>query len=303
MTQVGDKISEAFSISNDRERGKPYLFLLEGSASGFRSELDSILESIGYDQRQTLWPLSEETVSYHKILTLYYNYLLVRLYEPATQSQEVLQDGGGFPSMFRSLCLRHCLFAAKAYFDTILSVPASQYAYQSAISTEQISYIVVIATRLLLINAPDWDVDFARMTLDFPSVMGQLISKLEEAEELRRQGVEHFAREMGLAIRPEEMAKTGRLMQTARKTCWIRDWFEARMKGTTSEQWFAGDVGRGWLQERDQRDVKMPEFGMSSGPRWFGGLFEDSSWNFEDLDLPQTSDASRHWSQFSERHE
>ena len=286
--QIGEKISEAFGAANDRERGKPYLFLLEDQSRGFREELDAMMESLDQQQMHDRATLShqvkpEEFDHWERFFTLHYNYLLVRLYEPATFLHEIPEEGGA-PSAYRSQCLRNCLFAAKAYFEILFTLPPSQYLYQSITYTEQITFVLVIITRLLLLETKDWDVHFARMTINFLSVVDRLIQRLDASEAERIRAVGRFVAEMGVDTTTSELAIEGRLAGIAKVMRWIRRWFEKRVNG---------DVGPGtgelvrhpWpMEQLDTRGGRA--FGMgNNGPVWFTGLLSNSVWNFDDVEM------------------
>ncbi|KAK9438673.1 hypothetical protein VB005_06820 [Metarhizium brunneum] len=286
LVQMGEKISEAFGAANDRERGKPYLFLLDDQSRGFREELDALMQSL--DRQQLLDRAAYahrvpagEFDDWERFFTLHYNYLLVRLYEPATFLHEIPEEGGA-PSTYRAQCLRNCLFAAKAYFDVLFTLPPSQYVYQSITFTEQITFVLVITTRLLLLETSDWDVHFARVTVDFLSVVDRLVQRLDASEAERVRAVGRFVAEMGVDATPPEVAAEGRVADIARKMRWIRTWFEKRAdKGGVG----ASQVPQEWpVEELENRGARA--FGMgANGPVWFTGLLSNSAWNFDDVEL------------------
>ncbi|KID85895.1 hypothetical protein MGU_07004 [Metarhizium guizhouense ARSEF 977] len=286
LVQMGEKISEAFGAANDRERGKPYLFLLDDQSRGFREELDALMQSL--DRQQLLDRAAYahrvpagEFDDWERFFTLHYNYLLVRLYEPATFLHEIPEEGGA-PSTYRAQCLRNCLFASKAYFDVLFTLPPSQYVYQSITFTEQITFVLVITTRLLLLETSDWDVHFARVTVDFLSVVDRLVQRLEASEAERVRAVGRFVAEMGVDATPGEVAAEGRVADIARKMRWIRTWFEKR---ADKDGVGASQAPQEWpVEELENRGARA--FGMgANGPVWFTGLLSNSAWNFDDLEL------------------
>jgi hypothetical protein len=286
LVQVGEKISEAFGAANDRERGKPYLFLLDDQSRGFRDELDALMESLDQQQIQdrALYAhqvSSEEFDNWERFFTLHYNYLLVRLYEPATFLHEIPEESGA-PSAYRSQCLRNCLFAAKAYFDILFTLPASQYIYQSITFTEQITFVLVITTRLLLLETKDWDVHFARMTMNFLSVVDRLVQRLDASEADRTRAVGRFVQEMGVEATPAEFVAEGKVADIAKKMRWIRTWFERR---ANKDGISASQVPHEWpVEELENRGARA--FGMgTNGPVWYTGLLSNAAWNFDDVEM------------------
>ncbi|KAK2593694.1 hypothetical protein QQS21_008602 [Conoideocrella luteorostrata] len=285
LVQMGEKISEAFGAANDRERGKPYLFLLDDQSRGFREELDSLMEYLDRQQLQdrALYAHqvpSEEFDDWERFFTLHYNYLLVRLYEPATFLHEIPEEGGA-PSTYRSQCLRNCLFAAKAYFDILFTLPATQYHYQSITFTEQITFVLVITTRLLLLETKDWDVHFARMTMNFFSVVDRLVHRLEASEADRIRSVRRFVTEMGVETTDAELTTEGRVSDISKKMRWIRIWFEKRV----NKDEMPNQKPQEWpVEELENRGARA--FGMgTNGPVWFTGLLSNSAWNFDDVEM------------------
>lgn len=291
---MGEKIDAAFGAAIDCARPKPYLFLVEGSARGFRVELDSIMESLGTDQmhyESVYGPIdgTDNVSDRRKCFTLYYHYLLVRLYEPATYLPEASQEGGA-PSMYRSLCLRNCLFAVKAFFDTLLELHSTQHLFNSLNIMQQTTFVMIIATRLLLIDSPDWDVEFARLTLDFVGTLRGAIAKAKAAETARADSVMRFVEEMGvLDVTPEELEAPGQLDELAKKTAMIVEWFERRLEDETQGR--GGDVSEGAIlgleYNRMQSGGDAFSFDLNSGgaPLWIGGLLSNQAWNFDDIDI------------------
>lgn len=309
LTQMGERISEAFGAANDCERGKPYLFLLEDQTTAFRAELDTVVDSLAQELGRARGTYAHGVAgrdfdSWEKAAVLHYNYLLVRLYEPATHLREVPADNDGDGSStatYRASCLASCLAAAKAYFDALFTLPAAHYLHQSVAGTEQVTFVMVISTRLLLLRAaPGWDRFRAREALDFVAVLDHLLKRVEGAEAERRREMEAFVREMGVSgVTEEEASAEGRLVDTARKMRWIRGWFDKRVKGDDDERAAAVAAGEALPGEAEEveeivvdrgetleRVVEQAKFiAMGGGSYWFGGLLPNSAWNFDDVDM------------------
>ncbi|UNI15690.1 hypothetical protein JDV02_002201 [Purpureocillium takamizusanense] len=322
LMQMGEKISEAFGAANDCERGKPYLFLLEDQTTAFRAELDTVMDSLtqelAHERATHAHGIDERHLdSWEKAAVLHYNYLLVRLYEPATHLQELgADDGDGEGSSmaaYRAWCLGSCLDAAKAYLDMLFTLHPAYYLYYGIANSEQVTFVMVISTRLLLLPAaPGWDRFRARESLDFVAVLDRLRECLEEADAERRQDVEAFTREMGVDVSEEETAAEGRLMGTARKLRWARAWFEKKVKDgddrtvgqrrggsdaaageTVAGEGEAGEeeevqkevvvVGRG--ESLEKADERARYRAIEGGSYWFGGLMPNSAWSFDDVDM------------------
>lgn len=267
MAQMGEKLSQGFGEPHDRDQARSYAFLLEGSGRRFRTELDRLTENTAHPDLAENRPLFE----------LYHQYLIVRLYQPAVTVADRPEEGVP-PSMYRSLCLRNCFGAAKEFLDTLLAQPIDAFSHRSILTTDQATFVLLMAARLLLIDAPDWDVTLARRTLDLRTILNQIIARITETEALRTKAVEEFASETGELLTGEERKVESRLAEVARKTRWLREWFEARLQGQSmQEQWPLGVDGMG-VTTREAGDGSI-------GPSWSGGLLGDAAWNFDSLNV------------------
>lgn len=294
LVLMGEKIDEAFGVATDTERPKPYLFLVEGNARRFRAELDSIMESLGSDQMRyesVYGPLENTTIGQdrRKHLTLYYNFLLVRLYEPATYLPEASQEGGA-PSMYRSMCLRNCLYAAKAYYETLIHMDPTQVLFHSINIMHQATFVMIISTRLLLIDSPDWDVEYARLTLDLIGIMKTCTTNLMTCEQSRDAATRRFVEEMGVAgVTEEELAITGTQKDLADKTDLIMAWFERRISGETESEADTATVAAAAGLDLQHPEIGGDAFSFdlndTAPPMWYGGLLANQAWNFDDINM------------------
>ncbi|KAF7552633.1 hypothetical protein G7046_g7349 [Stylonectria norvegica] len=255
MVQMGEKLCAAFGEPHERGRARPYAFLLEASGVGFRNELDRIMQATTHPELEP----------YALQFGMYYNYIVMRLYEPATNVKLLEKEGIG-PSVYRALCLRNCLNAARAYLDMLLATSATASLYHSIVTAEQTTFALLMAARLLLINTLDWDAAVARQTLDLPAILEQVLARAREVEAVRRRAVYEFAAEAGDVVTEEEMLVDGRLAEMVRRVGWLKEGFGARIKGEVdgrleNERFGGGEDGR--------------EEGV-----WFGGLLGSMPWDF-----------------------
>lgn len=257
---MSEKLSRAFGESHERGRAKPYAFLLEGSGRGFRTELNRIIETA----------MHPDLEPHRNFFHLWQNYLLVRLYEPATRVKELEEEGIG-PSMYRSLCLRNCLTAAKEYFEILLSESSTTVLYRTLLTSEQSAFVMLMTARLLLIDAPDWDVSVARLTLDFIPILDQVLIQLQEADAARNQAMRAFSKDTGVVFTEEEMQTESFLAETARKTRWLREGFQARLEGREN----------GSLEvEGEVIGTVMGSAGEELRGAWVNGLVVGTNWCF-----------------------
>ncbi|KAJ3493399.1 hypothetical protein NLG97_g4755 [Lecanicillium saksenae] len=160
LMQIEDRISEFFGSANDTARGRPFLFLVDENVTTLRSELDTILESLTYPGLMRRLPhcSPDQIDHFARYFELTRQYLLVRLYEPATYLGE-LPEHGSDPSQhtYRATALRNCLMAANAFFETVTSVPPTSARFQALAAPGQTGFVMVICSRLLVVDAPDWD--------------------------------------------------------------------------------------------------------------------------------------------------
>ncbi|KPM37013.1 hypothetical protein AK830_g9554 [Neonectria ditissima] len=260
MIQMGEQLLRGFGEHHERDQARSYAFLLEGSGRRFRTELDRVTEITAHSDLSDHWPLFQ----------LYHQYLIVRLYEPAVTVAYRPEEGVG-PSMYRSLCLRNCLGAAKDFLDLLLAQPTDAPMRRSIVTADQAAFVMFMAARLLLIDTPDWDVALARQTLNLQATLDRILAHVIGAERLRASAVEEFSAETGDTVADEERTAESGLTQTARRTRWLREWYEARLQGRPMDEgWPANGSGMGEA-ERDAGDAR-------GAPSWFGGLW---GWSME----------------------
>lgn len=283
MMQLSDKISEAFNTNLYHSGRDSYISLVEETAQRLRPELDSILESLGFDQQQFRWPAIGNVGSHEKSFKLAYNYLTVRLYEPATRFEQATKETEDTSLGLWRPCLTNCLSATKAYFENLLATcPDGWYLYQSTVATKPIIFVMIVAARLLLIDVPGWNAKLAYPEFDLSSVIDRFVSQLEEAEEILKQGIEKSAHIMGFKVKPGEMVKLGRLRDMARKANGIKEWYEAKKGGVATDAHLIDDArGPAIIVEGEK---SIPDFWWPRQPRWSSGLYENFAWNFDDME-------------------
>ncbi|KAJ6789416.1 hypothetical protein PWT90_03646 [Aphanocladium album] len=293
LMQIEDRISEFFGSANDTARGRPFLFLVDENVTTLRTELDTILESLTYAELTKRLPhcSPDQIDHFARYFELTRQYLLVRLYEPATYLGD-LPEHGSDPSQhtYRATALRNCLMAANAFFETVTSVPPTSARFQALAAPGQTGFVMVICSRLLVVDAPDWDAAAARRILDFSGALAKIVGRLRVAEQRRKVNVEHFVRETRVnGITQEELDEPGRYAGTSQKTSYIKAWYENRLRQldetpdgaaraapSPSEPMYIEEtlLGRPWHR-----------LAGNAGPRWFVGLLEGSAWNFDDVQM------------------
>lgn len=249
---MGERLSEGFGEPHERTLSRPYAFLLEGTGRRFHSDLSRLSESVAYPN----------LAGHSQMFELYRLYLLVRLYEPAI-IVACHPDEGVSQFVYLLICLRNCLEAMKSFFELFLGSPVEMVMRRSIITVDQALYVMLQASRLLLIEIPDWDVQSARQTLDFSAVLDRMIACFEEAEELRKRDIKKFVGPTGEEESDDDASSVTRIAKEIR---WLKCWFEAKTQKRQME-----DVSFIELDE------DMSQHGMK--PRWSIGLLEEMPWN------------------------
>ncbi|RGP72314.1 c6 transcription [Fusarium sporotrichioides] len=252
LIQMSERLSEGFGESYERTLSRPFAFLLEGTGRRFHSDLSRLSESVAYPN----------LASHSQIFELHRLYLLVRLYEPAI-IVACHPDEGVAQFYYLLICLRNCLEAMQSFFELFLGLPVEMVMRCSIIAIDQAFYVMLQASRLLLIETPEWDVEFARQTLGFNAVLDRVIARFEEAEELRKKGLRDFVD----TVREEkgEDVASG-IARIAKEVQWLKSWFEAKTQGRQMEGASTVELNR----DIHQHELK---------PRWSVGLLEEMPWN------------------------
>ncbi|KAM3557389.1 hypothetical protein MY1884_004543 [Beauveria asiatica] len=295
LMQIEDRISEFFGSANDTARGRPLLFLVDENVTTLRAELDTILESLTYTELAKRLPhcSPDQIDHFARYFDLTRQYLLVRLYEPATYLGDLPENSAepGGRHQYRATALHNCLVAANAFFETVTNVPATSARFQALAAPGQTGFVMVICSRLLVVDAPDWDAAAARRVLDFSGFLAKIIGRLQVAEERRKVNVEHFVRETRvLGVTQEEMDEPGRYVGTSQKTAYIKAWYENRLRQMDESAAAGGGAAAPLSSEPmyiEERLLGRPWYRLagSAGPRWFVGLLEGSAWNFDDVQM------------------
>ncbi|KAH7326350.1 hypothetical protein B0I35DRAFT_132422 [Stachybotrys elegans] len=287
MMQIMEKIFDTFGSTNSGEPPKPYLTLLANHSRAIQLELDALLGTVNseFDRLDAIYAPSKSPeifVYLRKKFALEYNYLLMRLYEPATHLQKVSENNAA-PDMLRPIYARNCLYAAKRFFDTLFALTSSEVIYETIVLMEHVTYMLVVTSRILLMDQPGWDLEHARATIDLLAVLDRLKERLLSIEVVCRHDAERFAHDvMGVPATPEEMQATGYGTEMAKKVSFLREWYDARTSGSTSAEWFAAGAGRDLLTELQAANGRTGGLapGAASGG-WLGGLFTEFAWDFD----------------------
>lgn len=287
MIHIGERIAESFGAAVDNSRGRPFLFLLGDHVNAMRTELDALMSSLSEKNIQEHMPrLSPEEVrDFHITYALHYQYLLVRLYEPATYLKPSA-DEPSHPPSYRVESLQNCLRAVREYYDIIQRLPELFLRCMPVTQIAQVTLVLVISTRLLLIDGgPNYDIKAVHKLLNFESTLDDLIYRLKLVENDRLRVLDEFARNTGMpATFEDDSGVASKFADTAKKTGWIKLWFREKMAEKSAEQ----ETTSTSSTPLDWSNTALDGLSVDGKPPvWFGGLLENNLWNFDDMDMPQ----------------
>ncbi|ORY62154.1 uncharacterized protein BCR38DRAFT_394838 [Pseudomassariella vexata] len=173
------------------------------STASIRKELEALVDS------------QPEAVKSNYLFWTHYHNAIVRIYEPAVY-MEASVDG---PQVFqRSEALWNCLQSSQSFFESHFLAPMTIHPVRPFTWTACVAFGIVTFSRLLHIeNSPDWDVELARKTADFASVVERLSDQFDELERL-------------VVADPESSpGMIGVNSFFAQKIRWIKNWYLSRI--------------------------------------------------------------------------
>ncbi|KAI2627355.1 hypothetical protein GGS26DRAFT_561496 [Hypomontagnella submonticulosa] len=221
--QIVEQISERLpSQTNTNDGTTVFTMSISNEMQSIRNQLNQLFANMAREHRQFVlfWAM--------------HNYVLVRLYLPASTLSPPPDQTAAYQ---QRQCMLYCLQAAKSFFATILSIPPDGYLIRTFISFSEILFVLVAASRLLLVEIEGWDLNEARRMFDFPSTMDSLVSTLKDLVNLRVQRAADAAAEgaaiFGTRYTPDgaEDVKEDRFFKYATKLEWIKNWFETQSLG------------------------------------------------------------------------
>ncbi|RSM03639.1 hypothetical protein CEP52_007248 [Fusarium oligoseptatum] len=179
-------------------------------------------------------------------------------------------DEGVAPFVYLLICLRNCLDAMRSFFDLLLSSPPEDILNRSIITTGQAAFVMVLAARLLLIDAAGWESEAARQALDLSVVLGKIQAHIEKAEAQHMKAMQEFSALAGDTLSEEEMAEDGTLGELATKTRLLKEWFEIKLEGEHADK----------MPSLEGNSMGIREGETEAGMTRLGGLLNDIAWNF-----------------------
>ncbi|XXH03353.1 hypothetical protein Hte_009751 [Hypoxylon texense] len=256
--QIVEQISEKLPVPTEVESPEAFTISMSNEMQSIRNQLNQLFANMAREHRQFVlfWAM--------------HNYVLVRLYLPASY---LSPPSDKVAAEYQLQCMLYCLQAARSFFATILSIGPEGFLFRSFTSFAEILFVLVGASRLLLVEIEGWDLDEARRIFDFPSTLESLVSTFKGIINLRNQRAVEAAATFGVSLIPDNSGdeKDDRWFNYATKLGWIKNWFEARMSGGSGIPGDPNATGgpSNWSQEN-----------QTLSPFMFGFLGDDN-WNIE----------------------
>lgn len=145
----------------------------------------------------------------------------MRLYEPAIHMRPSSRSCDLQESSRRTDALAGCLQSVKDFFAAYASIPLELLGAMPLVATAYMSFAVVTASRILLLNDSDWTVSLARLTLDLAAACQTLSSRFEQADQV--------AQIAGRRRRFDNGVDVSVLLCYSVKIKWIRQWYLAKV--------------------------------------------------------------------------
>lgn len=247
--QIVEQISE---IRMDRYR--EFTMSISNEMQSIRNQLDGLFSNVPREHQQFV------------LFSAIYNHALVRLYLPASNlsppsDMVAAQEQRG--------CMLYCLQATKSFLDTIQSISPEGFLYRTFLTFSDIFFVLVAASRLLLVEIEGWDLDEARATIDFPSTLESIISKFMVVVSVQEQKVAEAAAAQGVKLPPKNPKdeEENSFSKYATKLEWIKNWFEIH-------------VSTGCAVSNDTQTMNGPSYWAPENQTWnpfmFGFLGDDN---------------------------
>ncbi|KAI1372905.1 hypothetical protein F4677DRAFT_431152 [Hypoxylon crocopeplum] len=258
VEQITEKLSVSY-VYDVVERTNTFTVSMSNEMQGIRNQLGQLFANMAREHRHFVlfWAM--------------HSHVLVRLYLPASN---LSAPSDKVAAQQQLQCMLYCLEAARSFFATILTLSTENFLFRPFISFSEMLFVLVAASRLLLVEIEGWDLDKARRMLDLPSTLDSLISAFKNVIVLRNQRAAEAAASLGATLIPDNLGdeKGDRFYHWAGKLEWIKNWFEAQVSQRSG-------IIPGEPQTTDAPNYWAPE-NQTWNPFMFGYLGDDN-WNIE----------------------
>ncbi|KAI0853098.1 hypothetical protein F5Y00DRAFT_225415 [Daldinia vernicosa] len=261
--QIVEQISEKLPMPSEGDRSKVFTISMNEDMQSIRNQLNQLFANMAREHRQFVlfWAM--------------HNYVLVRLYLPAS-SLSPPQDE--VTAQLQRQCMLYCLQAARSFFATIVSIGTEGFIYRSFTSFSEILFVLVAASRLLLVEIDGWDLAEARKTFDFPATLESVISTFKNITDLEGQRAAEAAATFGVKFTPDtaDDITTDRFYKYATKLEWIKHWFSTQLTLVPG----VGLPGEPQVVSGASNWAPWAPYNQSWSPFMFGFLGDDN-WNID----------------------
>ncbi|KAF8542651.1 hypothetical protein BDD12DRAFT_978913 [Trichophaea hybrida] len=189
LQNIAEKISQYFPYSEPFAAQTPNL-PLEMYVKALQTELQAFMSGLPFNFQQN--PL---------LLMQFYN-VEVHLYEigihdpyhtHAVQTENL--------PLRRLEILYDCLVSIKNYFEVFFTLPYTRYFGFTFVEWTQMTYVLIIISKLSLLQDPGWDLAHVRHMVDVSTVLGRSITRLQDLKSLKGGNGGGFTRLLGLIQR------------------------------------------------------------------------------------------------------
>ncbi|KAI0842461.1 hypothetical protein F5Y06DRAFT_284609 [Hypoxylon sp. FL0890] len=253
--QIVEQISEKLAVPSNVDGTRVFTISMSNEMQSIRNQLDQLFANMAREHRQFVlfWAM--------------HNCVLVRLYLPASNLSRPTDE---VAAHHQQQCMLYCLQAARSFFATVLSMGQEAFLFRTFASFSDMLFVLVAASRLLLVEIEGWDLEAARQTLDLPATLQGLISIFRSMITLRNQRAAEAAATFGVDLTPDtsDDEKNDRFSRYAAKLEWIKNWFEAQLSrgpGVLGEPHPCSGPSN-WAPENQAWNPFM--FGFLGDPNW-----------------------------------
>ncbi|KAI1089299.1 hypothetical protein F5B19DRAFT_380845 [Rostrohypoxylon terebratum] len=257
--QIVERISEKIPIPSSFSDGHGVFTLsISNDMQSIRNQLDQLFANVAREHRQFVrfWTI--------------HHYILVRLYLPASN---LSQPTDAVAAQHQRQCMLYALQAARQFFATVLSIGPEAFLYRSFVTYSEILFVLVGASRLLLVEIYGWDLAKARQMVDLAATLESLKEIFKDAINLRNRRAAEAAATFGVTMTPStaEDEQNDRFYNYGMKLNWIKEWFEAQL--------LKGSQIPSEPQRTSGPNVWAPE--NQTWTPFFFGVLGDPNWNIE----------------------
>jgi hypothetical protein len=167
-------------------------------------------------------------------MLLQYHNLRIHLYEIALHvplpQPENMTSSTNNQSYWRLQTLYSCLNAVKEFIDIYFTIPVELYFHLAVGAWGQITHVLIVLSRLCLLDFPNWDLNHVKEVLDFSEVLGIVGQRWAATGELLDESQRQAALVNGVFTRCSRMLRR------------VQHWHDARVAERTGKQIEIGET-------------------------------------------------------------